>query len=540
VLKAFAAALKKIRDDVKDTVYSGLVRSIESAFRSKQKESIDAKSSEYPALACLISNWKLVSDSLSGGDLQKLHPAEHLEKLPLFFLRFFPNAEQGQEMSGLHRAKFSKVNAALAHDLNDSPTRVLGEYVDQLKKAGFANKVFILNPYRSSTEKDLFLVEDGDCLGVKSPEMKKYLSAYERIKNAFFVPATDQPWVRPDEGLEATNFADSGQSNERTVVMGSGLSSTRSHVRDVHFGHQEPNEMNAVVPIRSDATSSCVMLLQGIDLQGDTFELREIYEVLGSIVCGILVDDMGDAFSRGAMKLEDCDWLDLWSEGTLRKQREASFYLGLNLSANQYALCYCSVEAGKEIEKFIASSVWHEMHRAKYKNSQSPQSEIRFREVSSAIDATIRNTSNGVQLKNFSCVLSVFDRRSSQVYSVQWGNTRPLVLGSQNYIKTREKSSIGLGAGKIPLFEMNASLVKDGAYILALKLLDNIPKAVRLSMMSERKPLTIGSPEGAQGSVEQLIQEFWNTSGYQPRYFVVVSHKKAKKKSLVAKVDEPA
>ena len=53
--------------------------------------------------------------------------------------------------------------------------------------------------------------------------------------------------------------------------------------------------------------------------------------------------------------VEECSWLDIWSHGHLRQQRESTWYLGLNMGDDYYMVAYCRMEGQISIEKTLVT-----------------------------------------------------------------------------------------------------------------------------------------------------------------------------------------
>gem|GEM_PF-2706159 len=521
VFDLVSKSLAKLLKGLKRTPLGHLAHSIDlivSQVKDKSRASFSYKTIDLLQSVRLYGNKKVSKDEL----VQRHKKTDFLHFRSVFnpLLPGFLSETLG---SGLHLEEFRKFNRLNLFKSGLPSKNKLGVFADALKEAKFSRKAFLLDTFDGKEKNQVYLVGDGDCTPVDAPEMKDYLLAYEKIKNSFFVPATDQPWISGNEDLAATNFSDSTSGNSTTMLLRNSTQSTKVKISGSPLLQQSAREMNAIIPIRVLDGRSSIMLLQGINLRGDALELREVYEAIGSIVNSLLPENGEHKFVPGSIELEECPWLELWSEGALRKARESTFYLGLNFGSTHYAILYCSIEGEQDMRGFLSYSIWHEMQRLRAKFDES---EMNFREITRELDSLFGIMIVPEKLEKFSCVFSVFDRRSSQVYSAQWGNTRPIVVGSKNYIKPGEKGLLETANGKISYFEVNAGLHEGGAYILALQLLDKVPKQVRLSAMSVKHLTGEGSNLNISGlKSAQIVQQFWNASRYRPRYFVVVSRK---------------
>ncbi len=535
----FAGALKSLCLELKGTSFDVLGEAVSGVFSNT---GLKVGSPAFPAIALLRSSWEWTFKKIKPSELFGKQSQDAIEKMPALFERFFATEDSVETAHGLHKKSFASIDISKIFMSNNSKSKKVGLFADALISTGFAGKIVLLNPLLGERKNGLYLAGGGECVELQLGVLEKYLSSYEKIKKSFFIPATDQPWVQSKDDLGETDFAGDNAFQEReTLVLAAPDGAPTDFGKGASSLEQPATEMNAIIPVNAGEGKGCILFLQGVDLRGDTFELREVYGVISSVMNSFLTQDSTIPFAQGKIALEECNWLDIWSQGALRKDREASFYLGLNFGPNHYVLAYCSIQGTENFQSFFAQALWQQMVRFRLNSEKLDHNELRLRDLSSELNTSIHNLVQPGRLSSLAFVLSVFDRRSSQVYSAQWGSTRPLVLGSQNYIKSGEGGALQTRSGKVRFFEMNAALIENGAYILALKLMDKIPKTVRESAMSQKGVMATCKLETPSSGFKQIVQEFWNTSGYKPRYFVAVSLKRDGKAIVDGpRLDQPA
>jgi serine/threonine protein kinase len=394
-----------------------------------------------------------------------------------------------------------------------------------------------------------------------------YVSPYLQIRSTLFLPVNDAPWFRrreedESEQLEVVTFvrqtSSQIQEDERDGIdqdlqqtqkiepMNSQVGETdglsvqgmtrQSQTEERRRSVDERNEsvsafMNALVPIRFGEQNLGVLLLDKVRTKGqDTTQARHDLDQFGSQL-GIMVHEKSDLdyirhmapcengevkpYSPGEYLLEDCSWMQIWGAGKLRKQRESTWYLGLNLGANEYLLVYCRLNGQEGFRKSLGQQIWYQLMVLRSLAIASGQNMLTLGDLKDELVRLLQKEPKYALMENISLSFTIFQKQHRTAYSGHFGPSRPIVLGRPNDVTPHNEVVLNLSSGRtLRFWEVKAELT-GGIYILPHNS-NKLDEIVTPSFAKTR------FPEGSKGPMDELNQILNKAllREHVPRYYV--------------------
>jgi hypothetical protein len=172
-------------------------------------------------------------------------------------------------------------------------------------------------------------------------------------------------------------------------------------------------------------------------------------------------------YKDGAMVLENNDWLKIWHNGQLRKERESAWFLGLKTTDDNYILNFCQIIGRRSIRDQLSYLLWSYMSIVKVLGSEKNSKDL-INLYRTDISFLMKELSGCEKLDSISFVSTIFDQKRKTVYSGHFGPARPINLGADNRILPLNNAVLRLENGNsLRYWSIESELSKDVPYILS-------------------------------------------------------------------------
>lgn len=247
-------------------------------------------------------------------------------------------------------------------------------------------------------------------------------------------------------------------------------------------------QMSALIPIVCNGQVAGIIFLENINLNSkDTTQSRYELDQFGCQL-GLMFDVKGrddllpagvhltghrqllDRFRHtpGDYIVEDCPWLNLWSHGKLRKDREICWYLGVNLTDEQYMVVYCRLNGSNERRNKVSTLLWYHLMTYRSSSLLAGRSTVDIQEIFEDISELLKSVPDTVNLDSLSLAFTVFDRPNRLSVSGHFGASRPFVVGQDNRVSPKNEVVMTLANGRdLRFWKVGASMIGSHLYILA-------------------------------------------------------------------------
>ncbi len=407
-----------------------------------------------------------------------------------------------------------------------------------------------------------------------SDEILRYIAPYLNIRSTLFLPASDAPWVQHAEHFahpertaprraaraiqESTFAADISDSTafgdenvERTIVLESpdidttiDAAATEATQPNVDGTQVNTNRnriimgklsMNALIPMRATNGNFGVLFVEGIDLSHrESSQYRHELDSFGGQM-GILIErkqpqlvaatlpehgqtiSLSAVFLPGQYTLEPCSWLRTWSYGRLRANREAVWYLGLDLGDDNYLLAYVRFNGPQQIRERLSAVIWHQLLVTRALLKASGRSSFDTQEIRDDLVAALTCVKGVRELHGVALAFTIFNRSKKTAQSGHFGPSRPVVLGQNNQVTPQNDVVLSLANGlDLRYWSVTAAMSGLHAYLMThdsskidTNPIESLSKAFKTSLV-EAKP----------GYDMHKLMEKLIVSENMPRYYV--------------------
>lgn len=298
-------------------------------------------------------------------------------------------------------------------------------------------------------------------------------------------------------------------------------------------------QMSGVVPLRHDLESFGLLVLEQVDLQGvDTMAARRDLDALG-IHLGMMLSvhrhqaEVGVAkagYRPGTFHLEHVSWLNIHTQGTLRQQRETSWYLGLNLSEDYYLLSYANIDGESASREKLSMMLWFQLLASRSLAVSSGRAGLDLTEFRDEVIQIIQSVARESTFHRLVFAFTVFDRNNESAISGHFGSSRPYVLGQENQVSPYNEIVANLANGQeLRYWDVVSSTKGDHLYMLTYdssKFDSEAAEVVRHKMAVQR-----GST-AAVLQVKDRVQALLVAENI-PRYYVAVVHENTNQSALM-------
>ena len=332
---------------------------------------------------------------------------------------------------------------------------------------------------------ELSLINDQDVDEFKGERAMNYVEPYVNLRSTLFLPVSDSPWHSSgrhqtevtrvfDKGIDQL-FSPADQLDSTLVVEGdqdstialspstetlrmASSSTLRSNRLEEGAKKRRSSVWNLILPIPFNDRNIGIVFLEDLHLDNtQTAGSRQDLDYFGSQLGLVLNKKLAEAspgveadlaVQFGNYALEPCSWLDIWSQGVLRKDRDSTWYLGMNLGSNDYLLAYVRLNGVEDIRKPLSAMIWFHLLSLRSLMMSSERISIKMIEIKEEFLKILNSYPNFRQLENLAIAFTVFNRESSYAYSGHIGPSRPLVVGSDNKVKPGNHVLFNLDNGR--------------------------------------------------------------------------------------------
>jgi hypothetical protein len=300
------------------------------------------------------------------------------------------------------------------------------------------------------------------------------VSLYFNLRSTLPMHISHAAWL-----TNSSASVQSTESQQSTQVLSSDMSRTvTSETFASSFGSDKATGLNnerieqqmfGLVPIRSESDTVGLIVIENLgDTAGrDLNACRSELDAFG-IQVGMLLRNRDSQYQYGSARMEPCLWLESWLEGKMRKDREASWYLGLNLSDSHYLLVYCCLKGDAEIRDTCSKALWLQMHVLRSIAQAAGQTNFDLATWRQEVLNVLQIEGSIEKLDDLLLAVSIVDRDHGFVYSGHFGNARPCVLGVENKISAFNQSAGRLRDGRdLRYWEAIASFSFNNVYVLS-------------------------------------------------------------------------
>jgi serine/threonine protein kinase len=360
-------------------------------------------------------------------------------------------------------------------------------------------------------------------IGDTSPSMSSSVSDHSPPKAPYrgdLTEVVDVPSRQISETHEASSLSGNGSSN--SVKPG-----------------REVSGMFALVPVRVQGETIGVILIEelgaihAVDLNATRRDLDLFGIHIGSLVESKLSQDFGKAnialkhplykHEHGGFVFEDCSWLNFKLSGKMRTGREASWYVGLQWSADQYVVAYCCVRGEPTLRDQYSSEVFRQVLATRELARMSGRAKFEVSDLRSELGGLFTRNGTSSKMDELLFAFSIFDRTSPMVESGHFGGARPIVVSSENKVEAFNQVPVQLRDGRdVRYWEVLAQLDDHGLYILSFDTSKIRPQVDDLST-NRRTNEASTIPEGGK-STKRFIESAMSRNEL-PRYYLTVTRR---------------
>ena len=302
-----------------------------------------------------------------------------------------------------------------------------------------------------------------------------------------------------------------------------------AEVAPAGLGKRKRLKMSALVPVRHENESFGLLVLENMDLKdSDGMTVRRELDMVGAQLGIVLAKVQGEAdghaarpidYKAGGFNLEPVSWLNIHTQGTMRLQRETTWYLGLNVGEDHYLLAYVNLDAEASVRERLSVMLWYQTLVARSLAVGSGRSGIDMNEFRDEATSIIRAAAKDSIFHRIVFAFTLFDRQAGGATSGHFGSSRPYVLGQENVVSPLNEIVANLAQGQeLRYWDVSASVRGDHLYMLTYdssKFDSEVPDSVRRKMAElrgrNREAVTVSDRVQALLVAENI-----------PRYYVAV------------------
>jgi hypothetical protein len=150
----------------------------------------------------------------------------------------------------------------------------------------------------------------------------------------------------------------------------------------------------------------------------------------------------------GGSYFEPVPWLDHRLVGKLRKEREASWYLGLQWSESQYVVVYCCLKGDILERDRLASQLLFQIISARELSAMIGEARSDVVDIRAKLAIVLSSQGLAGRMDEIMFSYSIFERGHQFVTSGHYGPSRPVVLGVENRITAFNEATLRLRDGR--------------------------------------------------------------------------------------------
>ena len=361
----------------------------------------------------------------------------------------------------------------------------LNLFLEALKRNYACQNVFILKRDIDGQQEDrLTILNETGWSSHKEEQLKQYIAPYINLRSTLFLPMADCPWMKESRQPERADTPDGtiltaktqhsfetkqkeeSFGGDKTEVIASSQSTFRESIVS-STGTENQNtpqkryprasrEMNVIVPIPFNKKNIGAIFLEKVNQKSSAHaHSRQDLDYFGSHL-GLILDARDKRHKpaffpqihQGTCQLEYCEWLDIWSHGSLKGSKDSTWYFGMNLGKNDYLLVYGRFNGPESVRNSISTTLWFHFSILRSLMMASERISIALVEIKEEVLKILNSFTRINTLENLSLSFTIFNKESAFAYSGHFGPSRPLVLGSENRVTPDNDNMFNLNSGR--------------------------------------------------------------------------------------------
>lgn len=383
----------------------------------------------------------------------------------------------------------------------------------------------------------------------------EYVRTYFTIRSTLFIPEGDASWGRENVvpleqvdayydnttkrkaaaiDLELTERLDDEADLQATLVL---EGHTNSHGgqpdKDVASASQTRSaKLNTIIPVKNNGTNIGVILLEKVEINShDSTNARNDLDYFGAYLglwlryaamIGHQEAVRKYRYAAGSYFLEPCPWMDVWSEGNLRSDRESTWYLGVSLSQSEYLIMYCRLNGVKNDREQLSAQLWYHMLAVRSLIVAKVKKEVSWEDLYEEIMKVLHNNEQSKELEGIAISYSIFNRVHKKIVSGHFGPSRPYVAGASHQVTPLNRVILNMNHGRtLRFWRVTASQIRHGLFV----------QAHDSSKLDSLNPEDLRRLRFFEGGVQHKKKAFAHylkqrlVAGHIPRYFVAATFK---------------
>ena len=243
--------------------------------------------------------------------------------------------------------------------------------------------------------------------------------------------------------------------------------------------------MQALVPIRAGGETVGLLIIGSLGAHGlpNLQRAKRELDTFGAQVGVLMAQKPGHVMEHlkasnrqmpnefsvmGGTFFDPVTWLKINLQGKLRKEREASWYLGLNWTSNQYLVLYCCVKGDViERDRFAMLLMLHSLVTRELIGMMG-QAKSDVIDIRNHIQLLISGQGLASHMDDIMLSFSLFERDGELVSSGHYGPSRPIIMGAENRVTAFNQATLRLRDGRdLRYWEIFAPMAKDHVFIVS-------------------------------------------------------------------------
>jgi serine/threonine protein kinase/tetratricopeptide (TPR) repeat protein len=348
--------------------------------------------------------------------------------------------------------------------------------------------------------------------------LMSYVTPYINIRSTLFLPMSDAPWYRKkferassvgsdvaaadrnhlSAERSTSSMSSSTASPDSTMLDADsmGMNSTlpnkeqkdnvESTLKDLRRTAHRLLNMNILIPIRYETHNCGVLFVEGyaIDDQQAATSRHEM-DMFGAQMGYFVFTKRREqllslfghheherlaalhAYGPGEYQLEKVDWLNIWTKGKLRHDRESTWYLGLNLGSDDYLLIYCRLNGPEALRSRVSTLLWHHLTVLRSLSLATGRNTLQTAELREELISLLKRCKGMNDLDNMSLSFTFFSKGLKQAFSGHFGQSRPVVVFGDNEVIPYNEFALDLANGRtLRYWEVRGSIEGNKVYVL--------------------------------------------------------------------------
>jgi serine/threonine protein kinase len=353
--------------------------------------------------------------------------------------------------------------------------------------------------------------------------------------------------LKPMSSLEATHVVDLGDqplSSDVSVAVSASdgdMSGRFNASRSNHGGViVERLQQTALVPLRlSGETIGLIVIDNFVVSTAKNIHLAKAeLDALGAYI-GVLLSQKYEPVLRlidnrklsmprnmsvmGGSYFEPVSWLDHRLVGKLRKEREASWYLGLQWSDGQYVVVYCCLKGDILDRDRLASQILLQVLAARELSAMIGEARSDVVDIRSKLAVVLSSQGLAGRMDEIMFAYSIFERSQQFVSSGHYGPSRPVVLGVENRVTAFNEATLRLRDGRdLRYWEVYAPMSPSNVFLVSYDTSRIDGGGESYLAASTRNLEALGNEKSAMKLLETAVEE-----NVLPRYYLSVTRRAA-------------